>query len=36
MGLEAEITRLSQELGEALLAKGWLAHCAGETPLPGF
>ena len=25
MGLEAEISRLSRELGEALLARGWLA-----------
>ena len=28
MGLEAEISRLSRELGEALLARGWLAATA--------
>ena len=28
MGLEAEIDRLSRELGEALQARGWLAATA--------
>ena len=28
MGLETEIARLSQELGDALMARGWLAATA--------